>query len=101
MKRSSESNRSDHLGQPDPVWLRTRREAAIVLCTWLLCMTWTMLYCWRYGYADVARETDIVFGMPRWVFAGVFVPWVIAGVFSVVFGLFGIGDDPLGDDVDE
>jgi len=87
------------------------REARIVLCVWFLALVWTVGYCYLHGYrhdADCwlvqngiaetvpAALSQTRFGMPMWVCWGIFAPAVCCTVFTFLFGLFGMPDDPLG-----
>ncbi|MCA9055549.1 MAG: DUF997 family protein [Planctomycetaceae bacterium] len=87
----------------DPVFLHSRREAVVILVLWGLCFAWTIPYCYIYGYntpAD-AETLPIVMGMPAWVFWGVAVPWLVAGLISIGLCLWFIQDDDLGHAADE
>lgn len=52
----------------------------------------------RTGLA-VPRSPDdlgIVLGMPDWIFWGVFVPWILCAVFTMLYASWGMSDDDLG-----
>lgn len=93
-----------------------RREARIVLGVWLLSFLWTVGYCYLNGYrhdADnplvrmgIAEEKPAAlsqqrFGMPAWVFWGIIAPGVGCTLFTFVFGLCIMRDDPLGIEKEE
>ena len=43
----------------DPVFVSARREALIVLATWLAALIWSVSYCYTHGYvSDVSRISD-------------------------------------------
>ena len=90
-----------------------RREAIFVLCVWLLALLWTVGYCYLHGYrhspeswvvrnglmepTDLERTT-IYLGMPLWVFWGILAPAVCCSVITLLFGIFGMKDDALGEE---
>jgi len=82
----------------DPAFLHTRREAGLILVAFLVCLCWTVGFSAWAGYEPVPEETRLVMGVPFWVLWGVVVPWLVATVFTVLFALFGIADDDLGED---
>jgi hypothetical protein len=81
----------------DPTFVNARREAWLILCAWAVCLIWTVGYCAVAGYDVPSDQIGLILGMPRWVFWGVFAPWIAATIFSVWFGLAYIADDDLGD----
>jgi hypothetical protein len=97
-------------------FLNARREACIVLAVWFVALIWTVGYCYLHGYAHApdnmlvkigiaderpAALTQHRFGMPKWVCWGIFAPAVGCSLFTLVFGLFGMKDDPLGVEKEE
>lgn len=93
-----------------------RREALIVIAVWFLALVWTVGYCYIHGYrhdadnplvrwgiADVTPKalSQHRFGMPMWVCWGIFAPAVLCSVFTLLFGLYGMPDDPLGVEAEE
>lgn len=72
----------------DPVFLHARREALVIVLIFTACLAWTIGWCWWDGY-NVAVDADamvpMVFGMPRWVFWGIGVPWLVADVVTIWF----------------
>ena len=63
---------------------------------------WCVGASYLLGY-DMSPE-DInrtVWGIPRWVFWGVALPWMLANVFTFWFAWFFVADDPLGDELVE
>jgi hypothetical protein len=82
----------------DPLFLHSRREAIVILAVWGAFFAWVVPYCYVFGYTAPANpaELPLVLGMPAWVFWGVGVPWVTAGLVSIVLCLWFIQDDDLG-----
>jgi len=88
------------------------REAWIVAGVWLLALLWTVGYCWLRGYRHaqdcwlvglgLARapneEIRTLLGFPDWVLVGIMIPWLLCGVFTAWFSLYGIADDDLGEE---
>lgn len=74
-------------------FLRARREAWAILGLWGVCLLWCVGYSSLYGYSLDAAQAPTRFGMPHWVFGGVFVPWLLATLASVLFSLFVMQDD--------
>ncbi|HUG18894.1 MAG TPA: DUF997 family protein [Planctomycetaceae bacterium] len=83
----------------DPVYIHSRREAILIICTWLVALLWTVPYCYLNGYlpAEVSREVTFIWGMPSWVFYGIACPWMIANLFTVWFCFGFFEDDDLGE----
>jgi hypothetical protein len=78
-----------------------RREASIALSTWLVAMIYTVTYCYRNGYGRSVDDLTFVLWFPDWVFWGIVVPWGLCILFSTVFALWFMGDEPLGEEVDQ
>jgi hypothetical protein len=93
-----------------------RQEAGIVLTIWLIALIWTVGYCYIHGYQHAADNPLVQvgladehpgaihedrFGMPKWVCWGIFMPAVVCSLFTLVFGLFIMKDDPLGAENEE
>lgn len=91
-------SRSDS-NPPDPVYVHSRREAALILLIWAASLAWTVGYCWMNGYEQASPP--LVLGMPRWVFWGVLAPWVVAAAASVVFAHRVMILDDLGENEEE
>jgi hypothetical protein len=85
----------------DPVLRAGRREAFFALGLWSVAITWTITYCYRYGYGISADELTFVWGFPSWAFWGIFVPWTACTVVATLFSLFVMTDQPLEEAVDE
>ncbi|MHC4400081.1 MAG: DUF997 family protein [Planctomycetota bacterium] len=94
------STSSPEHGRLDPVLVHTRREAAWILGAFLVCLVWSVSWCWVAGYG-AGETTAKVLGIPSWVFWGVVMPWLAADAFALWFCLFFIADDPLEEDNDE
>ena len=76
-------------------YLNARKEAWIILLAWFACLVWTVGYSAFTGYGADGATLALVWGMPAWIVWGVLLPWVCATLFSVVFALWYIADDPL------
>jgi hypothetical protein len=95
---SSSTDSAKGQGPPDdPLYRSSLREALLILGIWGAAMLWVISYCSMYAYVRV-RETDelpIVLGMPAWVVWGVFVPWIVADVLTIIICLWVIKDHDL------
>lgn len=86
----------------DPLVLHARREALVILLAFLVCLIWSVGWCYLSGYPGPdGGPVSKVLGMPSWVFWGVLVPWIGADLFAVWFCFFFIADDPLGEAPEE
>ena len=85
----------------DPSFLNARREAWLILLAWAVCLVWTVGYSALAGYGVEADQISFILGIPDWVFWGVLIPWVVATLFSVWFGLFYMANDDLSPSEDE
>ncbi len=90
----------------DVVFLHSRRESIVLLTAFLVFFGWCLGTTFVLGYAPrapqpVDQTIPTLFGIPRWVFWGVAVPWLGANVFTFWFCLFSMKDDPLGETTDE
>jgi len=89
---------SVHQAYSDPVFVHSKRESIELLVAFFVFLLWSVGVSYMLGYgADVTEATQTVWGMPRWVFWGVAVPWMGANVYTVYFCVFRIADDPLED----
>jgi hypothetical protein len=91
---------SDQDLQPDPVFLHSRREAAIIFAVWILCLIWTVPYCYWNGYVAAGESVEVstILGVPSWAFWGIAVPWLLADVFTIWFCISYMRDADLGDE---
>jgi hypothetical protein len=85
----------------DPVVTNTRREALGVLIAWLIAMTFSVTYCYVYGYNRSAADLRFVLGFPDWFFWGLVLPWTACLVLSWWYAFSFMKDADLGDDRDE
>jgi hypothetical protein len=84
----------------DPVYLHASREAVVIVVLFTLFCAWSIAICYTLGYRDPAEsaaEVSITFGMPTWVFWGLFVPWIVVDVIAVWFCFFFMKNDNLGE----
>ena len=85
----------------DPVLVSARREALVVLAAWLIAMTYSVGYCYQYGYGRPLEDLKLVWGFPDWIFWGVVMPWAACVGFSFFFGAMFMHDQDLGMDAGE
>jgi hypothetical protein len=98
----------------DPGFKRTRRESLFLILPWLVCCIWSVGYCYLFGYTTHPRQpgeiTNLLpdlsaydqhgvpaldplgWGIPAWAFWGIFVPWIISILFSIVYALWIMND---------
>ena len=86
----------------DPTFRNARRETWVILGVWGACMLWSVPYCYLNGYITAGQSVNpgdvaYVWGMPKWAFFGVFVPWLLADVATTVFCFWYMADDNLGE----
>lgn len=79
----------------DPVYESSLRESKWIVIIWAINFAWVIGYCTWSGYPDPDEPLSTVWGMPSWVFWGVFVPWIVAAAVSSWFALTKIKDHPL------
>jgi hypothetical protein len=89
----------------DPVVSSSRNEALFVAVLWASALTYTVGYCFNYGYGRILDTSlegmTFVFGWPDWVFWGILVPWLTCTAISIVFATFIMCDAPLGEEAEE
>jgi len=73
-----------------PSYRRCRIEAIVAGVLWFVCGCWVVGVSFFLGYAQPARS---VFGVPHWVFWGVFVPWVVFFLIHCWYSLVFLRDD--------
>lgn len=81
----------------DPLVRSSRREAWQVMAIWCIAMTYTVGYCYLYGYNRPFEELTFVWGFPDWVFWGIVVPWSVCVVVGILFAYFVMTDAEIGD----
>jgi len=98
MTHDTSTPRDDH-DRLDPTFLNSRREAFVIFCLWLTGLVWAVSFCYFNGYPSEfdAEQFQTIWGIPSWLFWGIFVPWLIADVFTVWFCFWHMKDDDLGD----
>ena len=79
----------------------------MIVLIFTACLVWAIGWCAWDGYAaadEMASGVPTVFGMPRWVFWGIGVPWLVADVVTIWFCVrlyhadeLSSPDDPLED----
>ena len=92
---------SENSSQPeyDTLFLNSRREAIIIFCVWLAGFAWAVPYCYLNGYqGNIDPENlETIWGIPSWLFWGIFVPWIVADLFTTWFCFCYMKDDDLGE----
>lgn len=91
---------NDGMNREDPVVRSARREALAALLVWLLAMSYTVGYCYLYGYRRDPSTIRLIWGVPDWVLWGIVAPWTVCTVFAGIFALF-VSDADLGQERDE
>jgi hypothetical protein len=85
--------------QVDPVLVHARREAIIIMAAFVVCMAWSVPWCYMHGYGLPADEpVQTTLGIPSWIFSGVIVPWILANIFTIWFCMCYMALDPLDED---
>ena len=57
---------------------QTSRETVVILVAWLAFLSWTGLVCGLAGRLEAGKTVETLYGMPRWAFFGVVLPWIAA-----------------------
>ena len=83
----------------DAIFLNSRREAIIIFCVWLAGFVWAVPYCYLNGFqGNIDPENlETIWGIPSWLFWGIFVPWIVADLFTTWFCFCYMKDDDLGE----
>lgn len=87
----------------DPVYRSSLKDARFGMTFWtiatvLVCSLSYYLGYQRPGQKLTAADVQPIFGMPRWFFISVLVPWVVCSVICVVYAGFIMTDEDLGVD---
>ena len=85
----------------DPVYLSSRREAVVTIVAWAVCGLYTVTYCYLTGYGIEAEEIPTVWGIPNWLFFGVFLPWILVQGFAWWFCFRFVKDQELGEEPED
>ncbi|MCG3195897.1 MAG: hypothetical protein GHCLOJNM_00366 [bacterium] len=79
----------------DPSYRRALHEAIFTLVVFIIPLAFTVIYCARTGYDRDPHTVGDYWGIPDWVFWGVFVPWTVCVGFTAWFTFFHmVHDDP-------
>ena len=107
----------------DPIYRHCLREARFIFCVWSICFVYTVTYCYFNGYLSheplptstgpgvgtllgpltqfdrdpASLEYPLGLGIPDWVFYGIVLPWLAAGIVSIWFCFFFFVEDDLSD----
>ena len=90
----------------DPIVRSSRREALVVLITWVCALTYTVSTCYVLGYNRPASDLKFVrlfwgIAFPDWVFWGIVFQWCICFVVSWWFSYVFMSDADLGEELQE
>ena len=85
----------------DPLYRGALRELRWILAAWAVNFAWVIGYCRVAAFRVEPGEPATVWGMPSWVFWGVFLPWIAVTAFTAWFALTRMEDQPLGETDDE
>jgi hypothetical protein len=94
----------DETTSDDPVFRHASREALIILALWAAATAAVCGRCYALGYNRPGRAPLVVedlrpiAGIPRWFALGVLVPWACCSVATILFAVYGLADDDLGED---
>ena len=88
--------------EPDPVFVNSLRETIVIISLFLFFMFWSVCVSFNMGLDSTylksnVDEMSLVWGMPSWVFYGVFLPWMIVNIVGVWFCFGFMKDDDLDD----
>lgn len=89
-----------HPGE-DPLVRTSRREALVVAAIFVAAMTWTVGYCYLFGYHRDPASVRFIAGFPDWVLWGIVAPWLTCVLLSIWFGRLFMRDADLGPSVDQ
>jgi hypothetical protein len=87
--------------QEDPLLRSARREACVTIVIWLLAMSYTVGYCWRFAYGRPVEQMQFYGGIPDWVLWGIVAPWAVCILVSWWFAYGFMTDESLGVERDE
>jgi hypothetical protein len=85
----------------DPAVRTARREACASLAVWLAAMSYTLAYCYFFGYQRDPAALKLIWGVPDWVLYGVVAPWTACTIVSGIFAFAFVADVDLGEELDE
>lgn len=72
------------------------REARIAILIWIVGLLWCSIVIIRWGYLPPEQRPDepsLTFGIPSWVFWGLFFPWLVQIGVTYWFALRVLKDD--------
>ena len=88
-------DRSEPVGELDPLYVSSLREAKGIATIWGVSFLWVLGYCTLFGYQTDATDLRLVWGMPSWVFWGILLPWIASVLATTWFALTQMKDHPL------
>jgi len=90
----SDSNHEEDLGES---FRQSRKELWFMLITWVVFLAWTLGYNSTHAFDIEKSGLDPIWGMPRWVFFGILVPWVAGLILTFWFATYFMKDTQLVD----
>ena len=94
-EENQKKQRNRDLGQS---FRQARRESFVIIGAWFFFLVWTALVCGLGSTLNPEEPVKTVLGMPRWVFFGVVLPWIVACLFTLWFSMFFMKDTDLDPD---
>lgn len=79
----------------DPAYRSALREAWVILGLFTAALSYTILYCWAFGYGRDPETVTFYAGIPDWVFWGVFAPWFVCVLAATWFCFAFMKDEDL------
>ena len=86
--------------EPDPVFVHSWYEALVIVSLFTFFMFWTVGVSFVTGLEQNylpanGKPLELVWGMPSWVFYGIFLPWMVVNLIGIWFCFFFMKDDDL------
>lgn len=66
-----------------------------MLVTWVVFLVWTLTYNGTHAFDMEKSGIDPIWGMPRWVFFGILIPWIVGVVLTFWFATYFMKDTNL------
>ena len=76
--------------EPDPVFVNSLRETFVIISLFLFFMCWSVCVSFFMGneknyLVENTENLSLVWGMPSWVFYGIFLPWMLVNLIGIWF----------------
>ena len=88
----------------DRTYLHSLRETYVILGLFALFCVWSIVVSYNLGYvseSELGNEIRTVWGMPSWVWWGIFLPWIAVDVVAIWFCFFFMKADDLGEESEQ